>query len=170
MVFQSDASLFYHLTVQDNIRFPFKHGNKGPLTRDIANRIGDMLDRVELQQYRTASVSKLSAGMRQRVALARSLIYRPTLLLLDEPFVGLDNNRRDRMLEMILSLNRDFQSTLLFVTHDDREAKKLATHIMVLRDSQILQYDTAPRVFAAPADAAVATLLNVTSPQTAPSP
>jgi len=163
MVFQTDTSLFYHLTVEGNIRFPFTRGNKGPLTTEVQDRITEMLVLVDLERYRNASVSRLSTGMRQRVALARSLIYRPALLFLDEPLVGLDNARRNEILNYIRTLGNN--TTQIFVTHDDREVRQLATHILVLRDAKILQQGTRDEVCGNPCDDAVAVLLGVARSQ-----
>ena len=128
VVFQEDA-LFPWLTAAENIAF----GLKSRLTRKtLAFEVDRYLEMVGLVPFRNYLPSQLSGGMKQRVALARVLILKPKLLLMDEPFGALDAQTREEMQELLLELWRELGHTILFVTHDINEAVFLADRILVM--------------------------------------
>jgi len=133
VVFQEDA-LFPWLTVRENIAFGLRGGRQA--RRELWREVERLLDLVGLAGYGDYLPRALSGGMKQRVALARVLIRSPRLLLMDEPFGALDAQTRDEMQELLLELSRQRQQTILFVTHDVREAVTLADRVVWLdRDS-----------------------------------
>jgi NitT/TauT family transport system ATP-binding protein len=128
VVFQEDA-LFPWLTIAENIAF----GLKGRLGRKAAHReIRRFLDLVGLMPYADYLPKDISGGMKQRVALARVLILKPRVLLMDEPFGALDAQTREEMQNMLLGIWEELAHTILFVTHDINEAVTLADRILVL--------------------------------------
>jgi NitT/TauT family transport system ATP-binding protein len=129
MVFQS-YTLYPWLTVRENIRFALQ---KSGLPRaDQERRVEEVLALVGLHEFGHAHPYQLSGGMRQRVAIARALVYRPRLLLMDEPFGALDAQTRRLMQELLLSIWESHRTTVLFVTHDVEEALLLSDRIYVM--------------------------------------
>jgi nitrate ABC transporter ATP-binding subunit len=136
MVFQT-YTLYPWLTVQQNIRFAlkksdFSHDEQDELVREHIRLVG-------LQGFETAYPSQLSGGMRQRVAIARALVYKPEMLLMDEPFGALDAQTRLLMQELLLDVWEHHRITVLFVTHDVEEAILLSdrVYVMTARPGQI---------------------------------
>ncbi|MBK1636483.1 ABC transporter ATP-binding protein [Rhodovulum adriaticum] len=128
-VFQG-YSLFEWKTVAGNIRFALE---KSRLSRaEKAERVEHFIDAVGLRGFENAYPGQLSGGMRQRVAIARALVYRPRILLMDEPFGALDAQTRGMMQELLLRVWGDHKVTVLFVTHDVDEAVFLADRVVVL--------------------------------------
>jgi NitT/TauT family transport system ATP-binding protein len=125
LVFQEPRLLPWR-TVADNLRFVL-----GPLP-DAEARIADALAEVELADAREVYASRLSLGMARRVALARAFVVRPSLVLLDEPFVSLDQPTAARLRLLVLDLLRRHRTTALLVTHEPREAVMLADRVLVL--------------------------------------
>ncbi len=129
MVFQS-YTLYPWLTVRENIRFALQ---KSGLSRtEQERRVEEALSLVGLQEFGNAHPYQLSGGMRQRVAIARALVYRPRLLLMDEPFGALDAQTRRLMQELLLTIWETHRTTVLFVTHDVEEALLLSDRIYVM--------------------------------------
>ncbi len=129
MVFQS-YTLYPWLTVRENIRFALQ---KSGLNRaEQEQRVEEALSLVGLHEFGHAHPYQLSGGMRQRVAIARALVYRPRLLLMDEPFGALDAQTRRLMQELLLSIWENHRTTVLFVTHDVEEALLLSDRIYVM--------------------------------------
>lgn len=129
MVFQSPA-LFDWLTVEQNVAFGLKRRKTPRAAR--AQAVADMLARVGLTGFAAAYPEELSGGMQQRAALARALVLRPQLLLMDEPFAALDAQLREKMQELLRDLQRTLGQTVLFVTHDIEEALRIARRVVVL--------------------------------------
>jgi NitT/TauT family transport system ATP-binding protein len=128
MMFQ-DAALFPWLTVRDNVAFPLRQAGKSRQERDaIAN---EWISRVNLAGFENSAVHQLSGGMRQRVALARSLTINPEILLMDEPFGALDALTRDKLHHELETLWASTGKTILFVTHNVREAVALGDRVLV---------------------------------------
>jgi NitT/TauT family transport system ATP-binding protein len=128
VVFQEDA-LFPWLTVSENIAF----GAKGLIPKDrLAAEVDRHLEMVGLSAFRDYLPKEISGGMKQRVALARVLILKPQLLLMDEPFGALDAQTREDMQNLLLSLWEEFFHTIVFVTHDLVEAITLADRILLM--------------------------------------
>jgi ABC-type Fe3+/spermidine/putrescine transport system ATPase subunit len=156
-VFQGDSALFPHLTVYQNIAFPLTKG-KRPSPGDIAPReaVQEMLHLTGLESKRNSSISELSGGQRQRVALARALVYRPPILLLDEPLTSIDNALKRDLIGLMRRIHSELNTTFLYVTHDEREALQLATHLAVLDEATIQQYGPIDEVLRHPANSQVA--------------
>ncbi len=128
VVFQEDT-LFPWLTVQENIAFGLKGILKNPYRKREVDRF---LELVGLENFRYYLPGEISGGMKQRVALARVLIIRPQVLLMDEPFASLDYHTRRQMQDLLISLWEDLGHTVIFVTHDIDEAITLADEIVIM--------------------------------------
>ncbi len=153
MVFQSLA-LFPHLDVAGNIEFPLKmrRWSRPAITKAVA----EVLDVIRLPGVQNRKVSELSGGQRQRVALARALVYRPRLLLLDEPLGSLDRKLREELQLELLRLHHELDVTIINVTHDQREALMLSDRIGVMRDGCLEQVSRPQELYRDPASAFVA--------------
>ena len=155
LMFQ-DFALFPHLTILDNVAFGLKS-----LTREAAVREAlSVLARVGLAGHANFYPHTLSGGEQQRVALARAIVPRPAVMLMDEPFSGLDVQLRDSMQAETLSLIRDTRATCLIVTHDPQEALRLADRIAVMRRGRIVQAGRAEQLYRDPVDLFVARLFS----------
>ncbi len=152
LVFQEFA-LFPHLTVADNIAFGLRR------SRQAKSTAGDLLDMVGLGGYAEKYPHMLSGGEQQRVALARALAPKPRILLLDEPFSGLDVRLRESVRDQTLEILRDIGTTTLIVTHDAEEALYLGDRIAVLQGGRLLQTGTPGAIYQRPATAFVARFL-----------
>jgi len=146
MVFQSYTS-FAWLTVQENVEYGLKLA--GVAKSERAERALEALAQVDLADYAKRYPKELSGGQKQRVAIARTLVNKPRLLLMDEPFGALDPNTRWGMQSLILDISRKVDNTILFVTHDVAEAVYIADTVFVLssRPARILHREDVP-VFA----------------------
>jgi NitT/TauT family transport system ATP-binding protein len=129
VVFQTPA-LFPWLTVADNIAFVLKH--RGQRREDIMHETAEFIEAVDLKGFESHFPYQLSGGMRQRVSLARALIGRPSVLLLDEPFGALDAQTRLAMQELLQTIWKNYKPTIFFITHDIEEAIFLADRILVM--------------------------------------
>jgi putrescine transport system ATP-binding protein len=136
MMFQSYA-LFPHLTVWDNVAFGLRRD--GLPKDEISQRVDKMLAMVQLTAYARRKPHQLSGGQQQRVALARSLVKRPKLLLLDEPLGALDKKLRERTQLEVVDIIHQVGVTCVMVTHDQEEAMTMATRIGIMSEGQILQ-------------------------------
>src|SRR6478735_5159330 len=153
MMFQSYA-LFPHMTVEQNVAFGLKQD--GLPKAEIASRVVDMLDLVKLGQFAKRKPHQLSGGQRQRVALARSLVKRPKLLLLDEPLGALDRKLREHTQFELLSIQERLGVTFVVVTHDQEEAMTLASRIGVMNRGEIVQIGTPRQIYEFPSSRFVA--------------
>jgi iron(III) transport system ATP-binding protein len=153
MVFQSYA-VWPHMTVYQNVAYPLKHRRNGG--GDIAAKVRDTLELVGLGDYAERPVTSLSGGQMQRVALARSLVYRPQLLLLDEPLSNLDAKLRIRLRDELRRILKQTGMTGLYVTHDQSEAVVLGDRIGVMREGKLLQMAPPDEIYNRPADPFVA--------------
>lgn len=150
MVFQSYA-LFPNMTVAQNVAFGLRMQR---LAQDeIQQRVREALTLVELQGFAERYPHQLSGGQCQRVALARSLIVRPRLLLLDEPLSALDARIRRHLREQIRAIQQELGLTTVFVTHDQEEALTLSDRIVLMREGRIVQSGDAETLYTAPVDA-----------------
>jgi putative spermidine/putrescine transport system ATP-binding protein len=150
MVFQSYA-LFPNMTVQQNVAFGLRMQKvKGS---EAEQRVKDVLELVELNDFAGRYPQQLSGGQCQRVALARSLVTRPRLLLLDEPLSALDARIRKHLREQIRSIQQELGLTTLFVTHDQEEALVMSDRIFLMNAGKIVQSGDAETLYTAPADA-----------------
>ncbi len=147
MMFQSYA-LFPHMTVEQNVAFGLKQD--GLPKREIATRVADILNLVKLTQFIKRKPHQLSGGQRQRVALARSLVKRPKLLLLDEPLGALDKKLREHTQFELVNLQEQLGVTFMVVTHDQEEAMTLSTRIGVMDAGRIVQIGTPKDIYEYP--------------------
>lgn len=138
MVFQHYA-LFPHMNVADNIGYGLRQRRPKPSKTDIAKRVDEALEMVQMSGYGHRRAWELSGGQQQRVALARALINRPTVLLLDEPLAALDRKLRREMQIELQTLQRDVGITFILVTHDQEEALSMSDRICIMRDGSIVQ-------------------------------
>ncbi len=150
LMFQ-DFALFPHLSVEDNVGFGL-HGAKSKKRA----RAGELLERVGLTGYAKKFPHQLSGGEQQRVALARALAPRPRIMLMDEPFSGLDNRLRDGIRDDTLEVLKDEGTAVLLVTHEPDEAMRMADNIALMRDGRIVQQGAPYNVYNAPMDKAAA--------------
>ncbi|WP_371153424.1 ABC transporter ATP-binding protein [Jannaschia sp. 2305UL9-9] len=149
LMFQ-DFALFPHLTVAQNIGFG--------LPRDAVSgaRVQELLTRVDLAGYDDKHPHELSGGEQQRVALARALAPRPRIMLMDEPFSGLDNRLRDEIRDATLSVLKEEGTAVLLVTHEPDEAMRMADEIALMRDGRIVQQAAPYNIYNTPIDPAAA--------------
>jgi spermidine/putrescine transport system ATP-binding protein len=152
-VFQNYA-LFPHMTVGDNVAFGLRM--EGLDSREVANRVGEYLDLVNLGDYGDRYPTQLSGGQAQRVALARALAKRPAVLLLDEPLGALDLKLRKQMQVELARIHRQVGTTFVFVTHDQEEALSMATRIAVMAGGQVRQIGPPREIYLHPVDRFVA--------------
>lgn len=147
MVFQSYA-LFPNMTVEGNVAFGLKMQKLS--ASEIHQRVGEVLALVELGEFAKRYPHQLSGGQCQRVALARSLVTRPRLLLLDEPLSALDARIRRHLREQIRRIQRELNLTAIFVTHDQEEALTLSDRIVLMNKGQIVQSGDAETLYTQP--------------------
>jgi len=165
IVFQSYA-LFPHMTVGQNVAFSLRARR---LPRSVwAERVRDALEMVDLVGYEDRGIAQLSGGQRQRVALARAIVFEPRLILMDEPLSALDKQLRESMQIELRQLHRRLGATIVYVTHDQREALTMSDRVAVLKDGMLVQIGPPRQLHDHPANAFVArfigeaTLLPVT--------
>jgi len=150
MMFQ-DFALFPHLDVAHNVAFGLKGGGAA-----VARRVDELLERVTLSGFGHKYPHELSGGEQQRVALARALAPRPRILLMDEPFSGLDNRLRDGIRDATLDLLKEEGAAVLLVTHEPDEAMRMADEIALMRAGRIVQRGAPYNIYNAPVDLAAA--------------
>ena len=146
LMFQ-DFALFPHLTVSENVAF----GLTGPKKARNA-RVNELLERVGLTHFADSHPHQLSGGEQQRVALVRALAPRPSIMLMDEPFSGLDDRLRDDIRDETLAVLKDEGTAVLLVTHEPGEAMRMADEIALMREGQIVQQGAPYNVYNAPKD------------------
>ena len=154
-----DYSLFPHMSVKENVSFGLKL-QKLP-RKEIENRVHNIMDSMGISYIKNRSPSTLSGGEQQRVALARSLVINPEILLLDEPFSALDPRTRESLIDELKRILEVYNVTTIHVTHDQDEALALADRIGVIMDGELVQVDTPHRVFNEPVSEEVATFVGV---------
>ncbi len=152
-VFQ-DYALFPHMTVAENVGYGLKV--KGVGRRERTAQVDDVLKMVRLDGYGKRKPVQLSGGQRQRVALARSIVNRPRLLLLDEPLGALDLKLRQEMQVFLKDLQRELGMTFLYVTHDQEEALTMSDHVAVFNEGRIEQSGSPTEIYEQPATEFVA--------------
>lgn len=153
MVFQSLA-LFPHMSVRDNVGFgPSMRGKR---RKDVDAIVQRVLSLVHLEDLAQQNVQTLSGGQQQRVAIARALANAPAMLLMDEPLKSLDRHLQEELQRELAALHRETRGTFILVTHDQAEAFRLATRIVIMNRGQVVQDGDPTTVYDQPADAFVA--------------
>ena len=147
MVFQSIA-LYPHLNVRENIGFALK--TQGVPRQQIAERTTEVARILDITPLLNRRIHQISGGQRQRVAIAKALVRRPRLFLLDEPFSSLDAALRRQMRSELLRIHREIETTMVFVTHDQEEAMAIADRIGVMSDGELIQLGSPLEVYRAP--------------------
>jgi osmoprotectant transport system ATP-binding protein len=151
------TGLFPHLSIKQNISIAGKITNT---TTNSAQRVDELMSLVGLpSSYKKRFPYELSGGEQQRVGICRALFLNPSILLMDEPLSALDPITRQEIQTEILKLQQLQPRTILLVTHDMREAKKLADYILVIDKGEVQQYDTAEKVLQHPANVVVEKLI-----------
>ncbi|MBV8838959.1 MAG: ABC transporter ATP-binding protein [Alphaproteobacteria bacterium] len=160
VVFQNYA-LFPHLTVAENIAFPLQMRHMARAA--LAAKVDATLAMVGLTGFEDRFPQELSGGQQQRVALARCLVYQPSLILMDESLSALDRKLRDSMRIEIKRLHRETGATIIFVTHDQEEALALADRICLLNEGRIEQLGTPEELYEQPRNAFVAEFIGISN-------
>ena len=156
MVFQNYA-LFPHLTVAENIGFPLRQRGVDRTTR--AQLVAESLELVRLPGYQARYPRQLSGGQQQRVALARAIVFRPRLLLMDEPLGALDKQLRESLQLEMRRLHADLGITFVYVTHDQEEALTMSDRIAVMNQGRVAQIGTPEDLYDRPCDQFVASFI-----------
>ncbi|HEV8228250.1 MAG TPA: ABC transporter ATP-binding protein [Methylomirabilota bacterium] len=160
VVFQSYA-LFPHLSVFENVAFGLRERRTS--SAEIVRRVGEALELVQLDRQGGQRPAELSGGMQQRVALARALVYRPRVLLLDEPLAALDKKLREEMRDELRAIQRSVGITTVFVTHDQAEALGLSDRIAVMSRGRIEQLGAPREIYERPASRFVADFIGAST-------
>ncbi len=147
LVFQNYA-LFPHLTVYENVAFPLRMRRRAEA--EIRSEVGRVLDIVRLAPFAQRLPTELSGGQQQRVALARCFVYRPSIILMDEPLGALDKKLREHMQIEIRRLSTEFGASVVYVTHDQEEALVMSDRICLLNDGRIDQIGTPRELYFSP--------------------
>jgi iron(III) transport system ATP-binding protein len=158
MCFQSYA-LWPHMTVEDNVGF----GLEVRHTENRQQRVDEVLNLVQMTQYRSRRPNQLSGGQQQRVALARALAVHPDCLLLDEPLSNLDAQLRTEMRGEIQRICKSAGTTTIYVTHDQKEALAIADRLAVMKDGKIVQVGTPLEIYESPVNSFVAAFVGQTN-------
>ena len=145
MLFQS-AALFDSMTVAENISFPLRQNQKLS-EREIAEKVAEALQMVDLPGTESKKPSELSGGMRKRVGLARAIIYQPEIVLYDEPTTGLDPIMSDGIDQLIMRVRDRLKVTSVVVTHDMRSARRVGNRILMLHGKKIYAAGTPDEIF-----------------------
>ncbi len=156
IVFQNYA-LFPHMNVGENVAFPLRARRLPKST--YAERVRAALAMVDLAGYEERGIGQLSGGQRQRVALARAMIFEPRLILMDEPLSALDKQLRETMQIELRQLHKRLGATIIYVTHDQREALTMSDRVAILKDGKLVQIDKPSRLHDHPANAFVASFI-----------
>lgn len=156
MVFQNYA-LFPHMTVVENVAFPLKR--RSVPRHDIEQRVREALDLVHLSGLENRYPRELSGGQQQRVAVARATVYRPPVLLMDEPLSALDKKLRQGLQSEIRRIHHELSTTIVYVTHDQEEALALSDRVALIRHGRLEQVGTPQDVYERPETAYAASFL-----------
>ncbi len=160
MVFQRYA-LFPHMTVERNVMFGLKV--RGTAKAEIEKRLEEILEVVQLHEFRHRFPAQLSGGQMQRVAIARTLITNPSVLMMDEPLANLDTKLRGEMRRFIRELQQRLGITTIFVTHDQIEAMELADRVAVIFGGSLAQYDAPDALYKRPNSIEIADFMGATN-------
>lgn len=152
IVFQNYA-LFENMTVLQNVQYAMKFNKE---TKADSKQLAlDMLERMGLSEHKNKKPNMLSGGQQQRVAIARTLVLHPRIILFDEPMSALDVETRLSMRKEIKQIQKEFGTTMIYITHDQEEAFAMADRIMVMDEAKLIQLDTPVNIIKSPANAYV---------------
>lgn len=143
-----EYALFPHMSVEENIRFPLQFEKMKKVEK--AKRVDNMMDLLGIRYLKGRNVGTLSSGEKQRVSIARALVMRPDVLLLDEPLSALDRPRKRELQRVLWNLHEELATTIIHVTHDQRIAASLANRIAIIRGGEILEVGTKEEIFYRP--------------------
>ena len=160
MVFQNYA-LFPHMNVEDNIGYPQKL--RCVSKSETEHSVDEALSIVKLDGLGKRRVGELSGGQKQRVALARAIVFKPKILLMDEPLSALDKKLREEMQIELRQLHDSLNITTVYVTHDQKEALTMSDRIAVINDGQLMQLDTPNEIYKRPNNAFIADFIGESS-------
>jgi putative spermidine/putrescine transport system ATP-binding protein len=160
MVFQNYA-LFPHMNVEQNVGYPQKL--RGVSKKVIKETVDEALATVKLDGLGHRGVSELSGGQRQRVALARAIVFKPKILLMDEPLSALDKKLREEMQIELRHLHDSLNMTTVYVTHDQKEALTMSDRIAVINDGSLMQLGTPSEIYNSPNNAFIADFIGESS-------
>jgi putative spermidine/putrescine transport system ATP-binding protein len=160
MVFQNYA-LFPHMNVAENVGYPQKL--RGVTKEDTRKSVEEALATVKLDGLGHRRVDELSGGQRQRVALARAIVFKPKILLMDEPLSALDKKLREEMQIELRQLHDSLNMTTVYVTHDQKEALTMSDRIAVINDGQLMQLGTPNQIYQSPNNAFIADFIGESS-------
>lgn len=149
MVFQSYA-IWPHMSVFQNVAYPLISGRRKTPAAEVKERVGETLEIMGLADLASRGATDLSGGQQQRLALARALVYRPPLLLLDEPLSNLDAKLRESMRKELIRLQRELGLTVLYVTHDQDEALAMSSVVAVMSEGRVEQLGTPREIYEKP--------------------
>ena len=147
IVFQ-DYALFPNLTAYENIVYGLRNKPGSSTEQDVQ----DFIHLLGLEEHLNKRISQLSGGQKQRVALARTMVMKPKILLLDEPLSALDGVIKESIKSKIKEIAREFSLTTIIVTHDPEEALTLSDKVLIINDGEIAQYGTPKEIIQQPAD------------------
>lgn len=152
MVFQ-DFALWPHLSVFENVAFGLRARKD---TKDLKRRVHDALEQVQLSHLAQRLPSQLSGGQQQRVSIARAIVTKPQLILLDEPLSALDAVLKEQMQRLLLSILKDNQLTAIYVTHDQAEAMSMADKVVIMNEGKVEQFGIPEAIYNNPSSEFVA--------------
>lgn len=156
MVFQNYA-LFPHMTVAENVAFPLTVRNVG--RAETKRKIDRALQLVKMDQYCSRYPNQLSGGQQQRIALARAIVFNPSILLMDEPLGALDRNLREHMKIEIMRIQKELNITVVFVTHDQDEALTMSDRVAVINEGTLVQVADSKSLYNRPQNRFVASFV-----------
>lgn len=157
IVFQNYA-LFENMTVLQNVEYALKirkENKSKEAQQEIRQKVLEMIRHMELEEHMDKKPSLLSGGQQQRVAIARTLVMNPDIILFDEPMSALDAATRLSLRKVLKDIQRDFGTTMIYITHDQEEAFAMSDRIMVMKEANIVQIDTPDNIVKNPANAYV---------------
>lgn len=156
MVFQNYA-LFPHMTVTENVAFPLTVRNVA--RPETEAKVAQALALVKMDQYRARYPNQLSGGQQQRIALARAIVFNPSILLMDEPLGALDRNLREHMKIEIMRIQKELNITVVFVTHDQDEALTMSDRVAVINEGRLVQVADSKALYSSPQNRFVASFV-----------
>jgi len=160
MVFQNYA-IFPHLSVYDNVAYGLKARNLSK--QEISHQVEEVLDLVKMREYKERQPSKLSGGQQQRIALARAIVIKPEVLLMDEPLSNLDAKLRVEMRLVIKKIQKNLNITTVYVTHDQEEALAISDRIAVMNLGTIQQIGDPPSIYTRPQNTFVSNFIGTST-------